>query len=109
MPASFSADSPSEIVHSSGISGLTIRQPSVLECSVSWLRGNPFSGLSRIHGGRLTDSNTPPSTATKLPPAAEHGRGAAHPDHAARLHRGIEARAAQAVDGAAGHGRRQAG
>ena len=33
IPASFSALAPSEIVHCSGIAGLTIRQPKVVEYS----------------------------------------------------------------------------
>ena len=45
--ASFSALSPSEIVHCSGICGLTIRQPSVVECSVSWPRREALLGLEQ--------------------------------------------------------------
>ena len=65
--ASFSALSPSEIVHCSGIAGLTIRQPSVVECS-SWLvRAKPRSGLSSTHGARLIDSTPPTSTSDASP------------------------------------------
>ena len=68
--ARISAPSPSETVHSSGIFGLTIRQPSVVECSVwSCARGNGFSGLSTTHGARLIDS-TPPATQTDASPTA---------------------------------------
>ena len=62
MSASFSALSPSEIVHCSGMSGLTIRQPSVVECSVCGWFGNGRSGLSRTNGARLIDSTPPTST-----------------------------------------------
>ena len=56
-------------VHSPGISGLTIRQPSVVECMVSCVRGNGLSGLSTTHGARLIDS-TPPAMQTSSSPAA---------------------------------------
>ena len=91
--------SPSEIVHCSGISGLTMRQPSVVECSVCGPAGKPFSGLS----------SDPRRAAHRLDAADEHEVGVAGLDRAAGLHRGVEARAAEAVDGAAGDARRQAG
>ena len=81
-PASFSVLSPSEIVHCSGISGLTMRQPSVVECSVCVRRARkPRSGLSSTHGARLIDSTPPTSTSD----------GVAGLDRAAGLHRGVEA------------------
>ena len=67
IPASFSVLSPSEIVHWSGISGLTIRQPSVVECIVCAPAGKPFSGLSTTHGARLIDSTPPTSTRSASP------------------------------------------
>ena len=76
-----------------------MRQPSVVECSVSCPRGTRCSGLSSTHGARLIDSTPPTSTSD----------GVAGLDRAARLHRGVEARAAQAVDGGGRHARRQAG
>ena len=88
---------PSEIVHCSGMSGLTIRHPSVVEYSCSWPCGNARSGLSITHGARLIDS-TPPTRTT---------RGVPDLDRAAGLHRRIEARAAQAVDRRAGDRRRE--
>src|SRR4051794_3506117 len=69
IPASFSADSPSEIVHCDGMSGLTIRQPSVVELSCSWLRGKPFSGFRSTQGARLIDS-TPPTTTVDASPVS---------------------------------------
>ncbi len=69
MSASFSALAPSEIVHCSGMSGLTMRQPRVLEYSSWCWRGNPRSGLSRIQGARLIDS-TPPTSAIDPSPAS---------------------------------------
>jgi hypothetical protein len=69
MAASFSAERPSAIVQRSGISGLTIRHPSVVECSVSSERSKPRSGLSRTHGARLIDS-TPPATTTDASPVS---------------------------------------
>ena len=89
---------PSEIVHCSGISGLTIRQPSVVECSCLVARGKPRSGLSSTHGARLIDS-TPPATTIDASPASIARAG---------LDRRLEARAAQAVDRRAGDGGRQA-
>src|SRR5665213_1657775 len=67
MPASFSALAPSEIVHCSGIRGLTMRQPRVVEYSVSWPAGYAREGLSSTHGARLIDS-TPPATARLTSP-----------------------------------------
>ena len=67
--ASFSAEAPSEIVHRRSICGLTIRQPSVVECSVSGAAGNALAGLSSTHGARVMDS-TPPATTTDRSPAA---------------------------------------
>ena len=49
--------------------GLTIRQPSVVECSVSCARGKPRSGLSSTHGARLIDS-TPPTTTSEASPVS---------------------------------------
>jgi len=48
---------------------VTSRQPSVVECSVSCVRGSGRSGLSRTHGARLIDS-TPPATHSSPSPAA---------------------------------------
>src|SRR5580700_11933967 len=67
--ASNSAPSPSEIVHSLGMRGLTIRQPSVVEKSVSLVRAYPRSGLSITHGARDIDS-TPPAMHTEWSPTA---------------------------------------
>ena len=47
MPASFSVLSPSEIVHCAGIRGLTMRQPSVVECSVCIAGGKRLLGLEQ--------------------------------------------------------------
>ncbi len=69
MSASFSALAPSAIVHCSGISGLTMRQPSVVECRVWGAAGKPFSGFCRTQGARLIDS-TPPATTTAASPAS---------------------------------------
>ena len=65
--ASFSALAPSEIVQRSGMSGLTIRQPSVVECSVASVRAYARSGLSTTHGARLIDSTPPTSTSEASP------------------------------------------
>ena len=65
--ARISALSPSDTVHRSGISGLTIRQPRVVECSVSWPRGNGRSGLGSTHGARVIDSTPPASTSDASP------------------------------------------
>src|SRR4051812_35499133 len=46
-----------------------MRQPSVVECSVSLARGNGLSGLSITHGARLIDS-TPPAMQTVSSPDA---------------------------------------
>src|SRR6185503_18098482 len=64
---SFSVLSPSEIVHTSGISGLTMRQPSVVECIVCGPAGKPFSGLVTTHGARLIDSTPPTRTMSASP------------------------------------------
>ena len=61
MAASFSALSPSEIVQRGSIAGLTMRQPRVVECSVSLPAGNARDGLRTTHGARVIDS-TPPAT-----------------------------------------------
>ena len=79
--------------------GLTIRQPSVVECIVSLVRGNGLSGFCTTHGARLIDS-TPPAMQTRL---------VAGRDRAAGAERRLHARAAQAVDGRAGDRGRQAG
>src|SRR4029453_5142002 len=50
--ASLSLLAPREIVHCAGILGFTIRQPSVVECSLSSSPGKPFSLLSSTHGAR---------------------------------------------------------
>ena len=62
-----SALSPSEIVHCSGISGLTIRQPSVVENICSWERSKPRSGFSTTQGARLIDSTPPIRTSEASP------------------------------------------
>ena len=62
-----SVDSPSEIVQRSGIRGFTSRQPSVVECSISSLRGKLFSGFASTHGARLIDSTPPVSTSDASP------------------------------------------
>jgi hypothetical protein len=67
MPASFSVLAPSEIVHRSGIRGLTSRQPSVVECSVWSPIAYAFSGLSRTAGARDIDSTPPTSTHAASP------------------------------------------
>src|ERR1700689_4574551 len=67
IPASFSALAPSEIVHCSGISGLTMRQPSVVEWSVSGPAGKLLAGFSRTQGARVIDS-TPPATTIEASP-----------------------------------------
>src|SRR4051794_41808793 len=69
MPASFSVLSPSEIVHCGGMSGLTMRQPSVVEYISLWPAGKPFSGLSTTQGARLIDS-TPPTRTTSASPVS---------------------------------------
>ena len=69
LSASSSVHSPSEMVQSPGIRGLTMRQPSVVECRVSGPAGNPRAGLSNTHGARLIDS-TPPATASEASPTA---------------------------------------
>ncbi len=67
--ASCSVLSPRETVHCSGMFGLTMRQPSVVECSVSWPAGKPLAGFCRTQGARLIDS-TPPATTTEASPTA---------------------------------------
>ena len=67
--ASFSADSPRLIVHSPGIRGLTMRQPSVVDQSCSWPAGKARSGFSITQGARLIDS-TPPATITSASPVS---------------------------------------
>ena len=69
MPASFSVLSPSEIVHWSGMFGLTMRQPRVVLCIVCGPAGKPFSGLRTTHGARLIDS-TPPTRITSASPVS---------------------------------------
>ncbi len=59
--------SPSEMVQADGISGLTMRQPRVVECSVSCPRGNGVEGLVSTHGARVIDS-TPPATTSSASP-----------------------------------------
>ena len=56
-----SALSPRPTVHSAGMSGFVIRQPSVVEYTVSWPAGNARSGFCSTNGARLIDS-TPPAT-----------------------------------------------
>ena len=65
--ARISAPSPSATVHCSGMFGLVMRQPSVVEWSVSWARGKGLSGLSITHGARLIDS-TPPAIRSDASP-----------------------------------------
>jgi hypothetical protein len=65
--ASLSLLAPREIVHCAGILGFTIRQPSVVECSLSSSRGKPFSLLSSTHGARDIDSTPPTSTIDASP------------------------------------------
>src|SRR5579875_3985627 len=51
------------------MAGLVIRQPSVVDHIIWWLRGWPLSGLGTIHGARLMDS-TPPATHSEASPTA---------------------------------------
>ncbi len=64
---SCSLDSPSETVHSVGISRFTSRQPSVVDTAVTSRAGNARSGLGSTHGARVIDS-TPPATTTLASP-----------------------------------------
>src|SRR4051794_39773589 len=98
MAASLSVPAPSEIVHWSGSRGLTMRQPSVVECSV------PVAG--RV--GLLALEQDVRGARHRLDAADKHARGVARLDHPARLHGGVERRAAEAIDGGAGDTRRQA-
>ena len=61
--------SPRLIVQSSGMFGLTIRQPRVVECIVALPAGNARSGLSMTYGARVIDS-TPPATMIEASPTA---------------------------------------
>src|SRR3954462_8367710 len=116
MPASFSVLSPSEIVHCSGIFGLTMRHPSVVECMVCEPGGKPFSGFKTTQGARLIDSTPPTRIRSASPVSIARLAWIA----ASRLRpprggvccagaRGVEARAAEAVDRRAGDARRQPG
>ena len=64
-----SAPSPSEMVHSAGMRGFTIRQPNVVFQSCSCAVGKPLAGLSTTHGARVMLS-TPPATTTSASPTA---------------------------------------
>ena len=67
--ARISAPSPSEAVHSEGISGFTSRQPSVVD-TIGWsVRWKPFSGFCTTQGARLIDS-TPPAMQMDASPTA---------------------------------------
>ena len=61
--------SPRLCVQTSGISGLTIRQPSVVLNSSALPAGKGRSGLGRTYGARVIDS-TPPATITEASPTA---------------------------------------
>ena len=77
--------------------GLTSRQPSVVECSVSSTRGKPRSGFASTHGARLIDSTPPVSTSDASPASTA----------AACADRRLERGGAQAIHGHAGDRRRQ--
>ena len=61
--------SPRLTVHSSGMSGLTIRQPSVVEYIVALPAGNGRSDFGSTYGARVIDS-TPPATMIEASPTA---------------------------------------
>lgn len=69
LSAISSAPSPSGTVCSAGMSGLTSRQPSVVETSSCPPAGNAFSGLGSTHGARVIDS-TPPAITVEASPTA---------------------------------------
>ena len=69
LSARTSAPSPREIVHSVGMSGFVMRQPSVVLHSCSCPVGYPFDGLGSTHGARLIAS-TPPASTTSTSPTA---------------------------------------
>jgi hypothetical protein len=67
IEASFSADSPSAIVHWAGIWRLTIPQPSVVECGTRGRVRSRASGFRSTHRARLIDSTQPTTTSEWSP------------------------------------------
>jgi hypothetical protein len=61
--------SPRLTVHSGGIAGFTIRQPSVVEYSVASVAGKGLAHFGRTYGARVIDS-TPPATMIEASPTA---------------------------------------
>ncbi len=69
LSAISSALSPSGMVHSGFIAGLTMRQPSVVEYNSVCPAGNGRSDFGSTYGARVIDS-TPPATAMEASPTA---------------------------------------
>ena len=87
-PASCSLASPSETVHSSGMFGLTSRQPSVVDTASTLPAGNARDRLGQH----------PRRPGHRLDAAGQHDVGVAGLDHPRAGHRRVERRAAQPVD-----------